>query len=370
MDVDRRRGKPGSQQRGRLGRRAAQAGEQERTLAAGIVGACSGGIVVVIDARTVVVLAADFLAQIGRVGGNRHQRIHAAERGRQPRQRIRRKAALEHLRRSAGARRRRWCSQHHRDEPLVAAGRGRHDIEAGGADEAGFHSVGARIGIEQPVGVAHDALAEPDRPDMPVAVIFREFADQGPRQNGEIAGRRDLFVGGQAVGIDIARLGHAQALRIGIHFAGEFLDGAGNAFGQHHRHVVGRVHQHHLQGVVHGDLGADLEAHLGGLLGCRIRPVGEYGIEGNALLAHRPKGHIGGHQLGDGGRIPRIGGVLALQDLAGVDVDEQARLGPGLARMKPGCDQDNGCQGDESFLHSCHDIRSNVSYSGGGNSNF
>ena len=58
----------------------------------------------------------------------------------------------------------------------------------------------------------------------------------------------------------------------GVHLLGEILDGTGDALGEHHRHVVRRMDQHHLQGVVDGELGADLEPHLGGLLGRRVGP--------------------------------------------------------------------------------------------------
>ena len=280
MDVDRSGGEPRGQERRALGRRAPQVGEEKR-----ITRVCCGGIVIVFGGRPMMGLAADFFAEIGRVDGDRHQRVDGAMGGHQPRQRARRKAALEHLCRPAGTRCGGRRPQHHCNQPLVAAGRARHHIIAGSADEAGLHPVGAGIGIEQPVGVVHDALAELDRPDLPIAVIFREFANQGPCQDGEIAGGGDLLVGGQAVGIDVVRLGHAQAPRIGVHLVGELLDGTGNAFRQHHRHIVRRMHQHHLQGVVDGDLGADLEPHLGGLLGRRIGSIGEHGVGRNPLLA-------------------------------------------------------------------------------------
>ena len=52
-------------------------------------------------------------------------------------------------------------------------------------------------------------------------------------------------------------------LLVAVHLVGELLDRAADAFGQHDRHVVGRLHHQHLERVVDGDLGAGLEADLG-----------------------------------------------------------------------------------------------------------
>ena len=52
-------------------------------------------------------------------------------------------AALEQARGLRRAIRRRRRAEHHGDQTLAVARRGRDQVEAGGADEAGLHAVGA-----------------------------------------------------------------------------------------------------------------------------------------------------------------------------------------------------------------------------------
>ncbi len=74
--------------------------------------------------------------------------------------------------------------------------------------------------------------------------------------------------------------------------------------------------------------------------GCCAAAFGETvsGVRGDqAPLLHRAQRHIGGHHLGDRGRIPRIGGVLGVQDLAAVGLDHSsasAKAGGGAGRLQ------------------------------------
>ena len=66
------------------------------------------------------------------------------------------------------------------------------------------------------------------------------------------------------------------------------------------------------------------------LVGCcaaALRDTGEQGVERDAAFLDRAQRRVGGHQLGDRGRIPRIGGVLGVQHLAGRGLDQQLRFG-------------------------------------------
>ena len=92
--------------------------------------------------------------------------------------------------------------------------------------------------------------------------VFRQIANDGARQYGEITRGSDLSVRRQAVRIDIARLRHAEFLRGLVHHAGETVDRSADAFGEHHGHVVGRLHHHHGQRILDGDQRARLETHL------------------------------------------------------------------------------------------------------------
>ena len=243
--------------------------------------------------------AAHGVTQVRRVDIDRLQRIDGAERGREPSERGRRESALQQLRRLDRAHWPRWRAQHHRDQPLAVAGRGRDQVEAGGADEAGLHPVGARIAADQGVVVAVDPLAHADAGQVPVVVVFGKLADHGARENGEVARGHDLLVGGQAVGIDEVRLSHPQPLRRRVHLVGEILDRPGDALGEQHRHVVCRLHHQHLERVVDGDQGADRKSHLGRRLRSRRRRDRHGLVEGDAALLDRTQRHVGSHDLGD-----------------------------------------------------------------------
>ena len=177
MDVDRRRARARSQQLGRLRRRRRARSDRKFRPPDASVGAPAS------SSSSSAAGVAPALPQISsrRLGGEAATGTSASTVPREGGSKdsgVRRKAALEHLRRPAGARHRGRRAEHDGDQPPVAAARRGDDVESGGADEAGLHAVGARIGVDQPVGVAHDALAEPDRADVPVGVVFREFADQ------------------------------------------------------------------------------------------------------------------------------------------------------------------------------------------------
>ena len=95
------------------------------------------------------VLAAHLVAQVGRRGGDRLQRIDGAERRHQPGQAARCEALLEQLRGLLGAHHAGARAEHHDDQLAAVARRGRHHVEAGRADEAGLHAVGVGIAADQ-----------------------------------------------------------------------------------------------------------------------------------------------------------------------------------------------------------------------------
>ena len=277
---------------------------------------------VVLGGRLAPVTAAHFLAQVGRLRIDRRQRIDGAERGRQPSEAAAVEAALEQLGRLLRAHGAGIGAEHHRDQPAaIARGRGHHVI-AGGADETGLHAVGAGIAVDQRIVVTHHAIAVADRRDVPVGFGVREFADHRARQDTEIARRADVIFRRQSVRIDKIGLRHAEPARIGVHQVGEALERAADALGKGHRHVIGGLDHQHLERVVDGDAGADLEAHLGRLLRRRVFRHREQRVERELAVLDRAQGGVGGHQLGDRGRIPGIGGVLGVQHLAGGGLDQ------------------------------------------------
>ena len=112
------------------------------------------------------------------------------------------------------------------------------------------------------------------------------------------------------------------------HVVGEILDRAVDAFGEQHRHVVGRLHHHHLERVVDGDLRARRKAHLGRRLHRRIGRHREQRVERDAVLASaRCSVRYSVISLVSGRRIPRIGRVLGAQHFAGIGLDQNRRAG-------------------------------------------
>src|SRR5262249_106426 len=159
-----------------------------------------GGVVLILGGRSLAVAPAHFVAQVGRCGGDRLHRFHRAQGRHQPGQpAVSVESALEQLRHLQGARRGGWSAQHHGDQPPAVARGGGDEIEAGGADEAGLHAVGAGIAADQGVVVPPHHLSHADAGKVPVIVVFRQFADEGARQDGEVARGGNLVVGGQPV---------------------------------------------------------------------------------------------------------------------------------------------------------------------------
>src|SRR5262249_57042165 len=115
-------------------------------------------------------------------------------------------------------------AEHQGDKPPAVTRRGGDEIEAGGADEAGFHAVGAGIAADQGIVVPPHHFPHADAGKVPIVIVFRQFADDGARQDGEVARGGNLVVGGQAVRVDEARLDHAEVARGGVKLAGEVPD--------------------------------------------------------------------------------------------------------------------------------------------------
>ena len=229
------------------------------------------------------------------------------------------------------------CRTEHDGDQTLAVARGRsHQIVAGGADETGLETIGTRIAPDQLVEIVRHPAAEADRGDVHEIFVFRQIADHGAGEDRQIARRGDLAVGRQPVRVDVARLRHAEPLGSLIHLRRETVDRTADAFGEHHGHVVGRLHHHHLQRVVDGDLNARTETHLGRRLGGCDRRHRQQRVERQTPFLHRLQRDVGGHDLGHRGRIPGHGGVVGLQHLAGIGFDDQQRFGVHSARHHDG----------------------------------
>ncbi len=122
---------------------------------------------------------------------------------------------------------------------------------------------------------------------------------------------------------------HPQLLRAQGHQGGELAFRSADPLGHGHGHVIGRLHRHRPDRLVHRDAvaGAHAEAGRGraGGVGRDIDPV----RQGQLARLQGLEGQVERHQLGDRRRIARAVGVLLVEHLAGVGVDD---IG-GVARL-------------------------------------
>ena len=149
---------------------------------------------------------------------------------------------------------------------------------------------------------------------------------------------------GEAAGIGVDRLAHAQLARLGRHQSGEILFGAAHLLCQCHGDVVGGLYRHNLDRVLYRERLAGREAQLRGTL------AGGVGRDHHPVVRTEPPGleriehQIEGHDLRDGGRVSDRGRLLGIEDLVGAGVHEHGRK-TWQAQRTGGCERRDG-QGD------------------------
>ena len=160
------------------------------------------------------------------------------------------------------------------------------------------------------------------------AYAGKSFTD-GDGQPGEVARRRDLLGRRQAVGVDEMRAGHAQALGGGIHARHERLVRARHGLGQHHGGIVGRLDDEGLQRGLDADLRADGKPEPARSLAVRELGNGNLVLQVQLAAGDRLEHQVGGHDLGEGCRIPLVVLILGVEDPAGGRIEQQRRAGRG-----------------------------------------
>ncbi len=157
------------------------------------------------------------------------------------------------------------AAEHHGDEMALGAMEVDHDVEAGIADIAGLHAVDAGHAPEQVVVVAHRPPVPDEAADREEMEILRETVLQGAGEDGLVARRGDLPVVGQAGGVVVVGVHHAERARLGRHHPAEGgFAAAAHRFGHHHRHVVGGLGHDGLDGVLDLDVSPGLSPSLEG----------------------------------------------------------------------------------------------------------
>ena len=141
-----------------------------------------------------------------------------------------------------------------------------HQIESGGVDIAGLDAVDALDLSEQMVVVGDRLTPEGERADREIFVIAREAFLDGAPERGLIACRGDLVVVGQAGGVLVDGVLHAQRLRLARHQFGEVILIARDRLGDHDGGVVRRTRDHALDRIFDRKGASGLETELGGRL--------------------------------------------------------------------------------------------------------
>ena len=160
---------------------------------------------------------------------------------------------------------------------------------------------------------------------------------------------------GQAFGVLVAGVLHAQRLGLLVHELDEVLDRAAHALGQRHGGVVARLHDHPLDQVVHRHLhlGVDEHArarHLPGALADRQRL-----LQVDLLGAERVEHQVGRHQLGQRCRLDRRCRCRAPASIwLARDVQQQVAAGRDFGRLRHlgrGGEAEKGQQRRQQRLH-------------------
>ena len=134
-----------------------------------------------------------------------------------------------------------------------------------------------------------------------VAVIAREAVLDRAAERRLIARGGDLLVVGQAGGVAIDRLGHAERARLARHQLGEIVFVAGDGFRDHDGGVVGGARHQSLDGVFDLDGLARAQAELGRRLLGGVLGHFHFGIELQLAGFEALEQQIERHDLGERG---------------------------------------------------------------------
>ena len=195
------------------------------------------------------------------------------------------------------------------------------------ANEAGLHAVGAREADKQAVMGAHDLLADLHLDGGEEIGVFRKLDDDGAGELGEVAGRGDLALVGEAVDVGEVRARHAEMLRRLVHARDERVLAAGDRLGDHDGDVVGRLDDEHLERDVERDRAADRKPELARRLLRRLLRAGDLGVGRDRAGLQRLEGDVGRHQLGQRCREPLGVGILGVQDGAVIGLEDESGAG-------------------------------------------
>ena len=232
--------------------------------------------------------------------------------------------------------------QDHGDQGVPAFLGGGHQAVARLAGAAGLHADGAREGVarilaggEQRVGVDEAALGR-EIGGRDSVVGGGDDLPEGGVGHGllghlvDVPGRGVVVGVVQTVGVGKVGARHAQLLGSLVHAIHKGGDVPADGHGQDVGRLVGRGDQQAVEQVLHRDDLPGLEVGGGGVIGDVSqggRVHSDFGGQVQLTPAHGLQSEQGGHDLGDAGGVALLVGVLVVEDLVRVQVDEQGGRG-------------------------------------------
>ena len=169
--------------------------------------------------------------------------------------------------------------------------------------------------------------------------------DQLARHERDVAGAREVPLGGQARAVDKVRVVHAELLRPRVHALHEGVLAAGKMLGERHRRVVARDDAHSLEQVAHRHLFVLLEPDLAAAHASRVRRARHHVVVGERAgvdgLHHQQQRH----DLRHARRLARRVFILREEHRAGLLFHQQrARTAHRRPRRRGADAQGEGCQ--------------------------
>ena len=139
---------------------------------------------------------------------------------------------------------------------------------------------------------------------------------------------------------------HAQPARFARHHLAKHLFAAGNRLGQRHAGVVAGLHDHAANQIRHRHRGFRIQKHPR-TLGFPALGRHQQGLlQAQAFFAQRLEGEVGGHQLGQRGRVhPQIRVAHGNRQLA-VEIIQKIRLAGNLGRRRHKAGRGGGGRGN------------------------
>ena len=209
------------------------------------------------------------------------------------------------------------------------------DVEAGVVDIAGLHAVDAGDAAEQVIVIAQRLAAVLERPRGEIGEVVRKAVLDGAGEDRLVARGGDLQIVGQAGGVVIIRMRHAERTRLGGHQFGEFLFAAAERLGNDHSYVIGRLGDDGADRGFHRDRFAGLEAKLGRRHRRRMRRDVHLGGHFDLASVQPLEQQVERHHLGERGGMAQAVGIGRLHHRAGIGVDDDGGIG-GLVALGRG----------------------------------